>query len=242
MQPAVTAMRFDTTSSSSAPLVAGEEHDLAERHGDGRDQQETELLRSAGACERRGEDRIAVEGYTASQGRALARATSPSQRALGLGGARRSPVDGDEPEGGPVAEGPLEVVEGRPVRCSRARRCRRRGSRARPAGPARRTSMRRASSSVAMPFSVTSSGRAAGQLPRPADGGRQRLGPELVAHDAWSRTPVLGPTAPVGPDAGAGVGLHAEEVVARGRRRGRRPRRSRQDAVAARPRRPSTAW
>ena len=75
--------------------------------------------------------------------------------------------------------------------------------------------MRRASSSVPMPFSVTSTGTPPGHLGGPPDRGLQRLGPELVAHlrqfDA-----VLGTEGAVGPDARARVGLHADEVVVAG--------------------------
>ena len=53
----------------------------------------------------------------AQPSRALARATAPSQRALGFGVRTKVvAVERDEAERGPVAEGPLEVVEQRPVR------------------------------------------------------------------------------------------------------------------------------
>ena len=62
---------------------------------------------------------------------------------------------------------------------------------------------------------------------------------ELVAHIEHGH-PRLGPGPPVGPDALAGVDLHAQEVVARRWRRGRRPR-SGGACSPAWPRRPDAA-
>ena len=77
--------------------------------------------------------------------------------------------------------------------------------------------MRRVSSVAAMPFSVTISGSSpAGDLPRPSQRGLERLRPELVAHGRHQLDALLRADRTVGPDAGPGVGLHAEEVVASG--------------------------
>ena len=129
-----------------------------------------------------------------SRRRALARATRPSQRALAFG--VRSNVVAvavDDAEAGPVAEGPLEVVEQAPVRVAAhvdavveaVEHALERGR--------ARTSIRCASSSVPMPFSVTRIGTSpfvyshARRIVR-----LQRLGVVLVAHDQRGHA-VLGP-------------------------------------------------
>src|SRR5918997_2261913 len=124
MHDSVTAMRFDTVPLSSKPSL----HSTKTTWLNGTATAETMTNRTfriatRARAEARRDAHIGTEGTRSTGASSGGRfegvgprhlAQPPGARLGGPGEGRA--VDRDEPEGGPVAVGPLEVVEGRPVR------------------------------------------------------------------------------------------------------------------------------
>ena len=152
----------------------------------------------------------------AHPGRPLRRATSPSQARLGFGvRAKVSRSTETRPKVARSRSTTRSCPAGSSAR-SRGRRRRRRSPR--PGRAARRSvkAIRSASSAVAMPFSVTSSGMPGSTSAASADRGAERLGPALHAVRQGLLAPAPAAIEPVGAEPRAGVDLQADEVVAGG--------------------------
>src|SRR5918994_1090637 len=205
MHESVTAMRFEAVPLSSRPSL----HSTNTAWLNGTATAETMTNRTfriatRARTEARSDAHIGSEGTrsaAAPSGGDLERAgprhlAEPPGARLG-GPGEGLAVDRDEAEGGPVAVGPLEVVQRRPVGVPEDLDALVEAVEDALEGPL----------DVGHPAAVVlggdpvlghQQGRPVGHLPRPADAGAEGLGPELVAHDRGLH-PLLGPHGPVRP-------------------------------------------